>query len=110
MAVLTDTIQDVITVNQAGVWRVSGTRVSVDSVIYAFNEGASPEEIIWRFDTLDLKKVYSVINYYLHNREQVDKYLADSEKAKQKIGRDLDKRFPAVGLRKKLLSRRKNLR
>lgn len=107
MAVLTDNFDDVITVNDVGVWRVKGTRVSVDSVLHAFNnDGASPEEIVWRFDTLDLKKVYAVINYYLHNRERVDKYLADSEKAARKIMRQIDKDFPRAGLREKLLARR----
>lgn len=94
MAVLVDTIEDVITFNEAGVWRVAGTRVSVDSVLYAFNSGSSPEEIICQFDTLDLKKVYALINYYLHNREYVDKYLAESEKEAQRIGRRLKKEFP----------------
>jgi len=107
MAVLTDNFNDVITVNDVGVWRIKGTRVSIDSVLYAFNnDGASPEEIAWQFDTLDLKKVYSVINYYLHNREQVDKYLAESEKAKRAIFRQIDKTFPRSGLREKLLARR----
>ncbi len=107
MAVVTDNFNDVITVNDVGVWRVKGTRVSVDSVLYAFNkEGASPEEIAWQFDTLDLKSVYSVINFYLHNREQVDKYLAESEKAKRSVFRQLDKNFPRAGLREKLLFRR----
>lgn len=109
MAVVTDNFNDVITVNDVGVWRVKGTRVSVDSVLQAFNnEGASPEEIVWQFDTLDLKKVYSFINYYLHNRERVDKYLADSENAKRKILRRIDKDFPRAGLRDKLLARRKS--
>lgn len=110
MAVLIDTSQDIISVNEAGVWRIRGTRVSVDSVIYAFDEGASPEEIIWRFDTLDLKKAYAVINYYLHNREKVDKYLADGEKTKRKIRHKLDKEFPTVGLREKLIARRKSMK
>jgi uncharacterized protein (DUF433 family) len=107
MAVVADNFNDVITVNDAGVWRVKGSRVSIDSVLYAFNnDGASPEEIVWQFDSLDLKKVYSVINYYLHNREKVDKYLADSDKATHKIFRKIDKDFPRAGLREKLLARR----
>lgn len=107
MAVLTDNFNDVITVNDVGVWRAKGTRVSIDSILYAFNnDGASPEEIVWQYDTLDLKKVYAVINYYLHNREKVDKYLAESEKHKRKLYREIDKRFPQAGLRQKLLARR----
>lgn len=110
MAVVADILQDIITVNEAGVWRVAGTRVSVDSVIYAFNSGSSPEEIAWQFDTLDLKKVYAVINYYLHNRERVDQYLTQSEKQKQKILRKVRKDFPTAGLREKLLARRREMK
>ena len=110
MSVLTDTFSEIITINEAGVWRVAGTRVSVDSVINAFNEGASPEEIVWRFDTLDLKQIYAVINYYLHNREKVDKYLADGKKADRKILRQLDKEFPNAELREKLLARRRTIK
>jgi uncharacterized protein (DUF433 family) len=111
MAVLIDTIEDVITVNEVGVWRVAGTRVSVDSVLYAFNSGSSPEEIIWQFDTLDLKMVYAVINYYLHNREKVDTYLAQSEKDAKRIERRIRKEFPlAAGLRDRIEARRRELR
>lgn len=107
MAIVADNFSDVIAVNDVGVWRVKGTRVSVDSVLHAFNnDGASPEEIAWQFDSLDLKKVYSVINYYLHNREKVDQYLFDSRKANRKIFRQIDKDFPRAALKEKLVSRR----
>ena len=111
MAILVDTVEDIITVNEAGVWRVAGTRVSVDSVIYSFNSGASPEEIVWQFDTLDLKKVYALINYYLHNREQVDKYLAESKKEAKRIELRLRKEFPLpAGLKDRIEARRRELR
>lgn len=94
MAVLIDTFEEAITVSDAGVWRVAGSRVSVDSVLNSFNAGATPEEIIWQFDTLDLKDVYAVINFYLHNRERVDKYLQESDKEQQQILRKVKKDFP----------------
>lgn len=111
MAVLLDTIDDVITVSEVGVWRLAGTGVSLDSVIYAFKSGASPEEIIWQFDTLDLKQVYAAINYYLHNRESVDSYLANSEKEAARIERKLSKDFPLpAGLKARIDARRRELR
>ena len=94
MGVLIDTFQEVIDVNEAGVWRVSGSRVSIDSVLNAFNAGATPEEIIWQFDTLELKDVYAVINFYLHNRERVDKYLLESEREQERILKKVKKDFP----------------
>ena len=54
-----------LSTDEAGVLRVAGTRVSLDSVIYAFSEGATPEEIVQAFPTLDLAAIYSVIGYYL---------------------------------------------
>ncbi len=111
MAVLVDTVEDIITVNEVGVWRIVGTRVSVDSVIYSFNSGASPEEIVWQFDTLDLKKVYALINYYLHNREHVDNYLSASEKEANRIGRKFEKEFPLPeGLQDRINARRREVR
>ena len=111
MAVLVDTVKEIITVNEVGVWRVAGTRVSVDSVIYSFNSGASPEEIVWQFDTLDLKKVYALINYYLHNREHVDKYLAAHEKETQRIIRRIKRDFPLpAGLKERINARRRELK
>lgn len=57
-----------------GVIRVGKTRVPLDTVVYAFNQGASPEEIVMSYPTLKLDDVYAVVNYYLHNRTEVDGY------------------------------------
>ena len=43
------------------------TRVSPDSVIFAFNQGSAPEEIVYDFATLTLSEVYATISYYLPN-------------------------------------------
>ncbi len=107
MAVSTDNFDDVITVNDVGVWRVVGTRVSIDSVLYAFkHNGATPEEIVEQYDTLDLEKVLALINYYLCNREKVDKYLTESEERKQAIYRESEHRSPRGELRSVLLARK----
>ena len=46
-----------------GVMRVGRTRVPLDTVVYAFNQGASPEEIVLSYPTLQLDDVYAVVNY-----------------------------------------------
>lgn len=58
----------------------------------------------------NLYMVSSGQSFALPLRVLVDKYLADSQKPSQKIKHDLDKRFPTVGLREKLLARRKTMR
>ena len=49
---------------EQGAVRVRGTRVSLDTVIHAYNGGATPEDIVRSFTTLTLRDVYAVITYY----------------------------------------------
>lgn len=93
--------------DQAGVLRMAGTRVSLDSVIYAFDEGATPEEIVQAFPTLDLAAIYSVLSYYLQNRAEVEKYLEQRKVQRHDLKKDIEARFNPHGLRARLLARKK---
>lgn len=90
-----------------GVVRVGGTRVSLDSVIYAFNEGSTPEEIVQQYTTLDLADVYAVISYYLQHRGEVNEYLAARRAQRDEIRKEVESRFDPHGIRDRLLARRK---
>lgn len=91
-----------------GVLRVGTTRVPLDTVVYAFNQGASPEEIVMSYPTLDLGHVYAVVNYYLYNRAEVDAYLRQREAEAARIQVENEKRFPQEGIRARLLAKRKS--
>ena len=41
-----------------GAYRVGGTRVSLDSVVYGFLDGESPETIRNNYPTLSLEQIY----------------------------------------------------
>ncbi|MEC4803167.1 MAG: DUF433 domain-containing protein [Jaaginema sp. PMC 1079.18] len=60
---------------------VEGTRISLDSVVYAFRRGLSPESIVQSFPLLTLEQVYGAIAFYLANRAEIDSYLAAEEEA-----------------------------
>lgn len=92
--------------DEAGVFRVADTRVSLDSVIYAFDEGATPEEIVQQFPTLDLPAIYSVITYYLQNRAEIKKYLEQREIQRQDVKNEIETKFNSHGLRERLLARK----
>ena len=68
-------------------YRIAGTRVSLDSVVYAFREGQSPEGIVRSFPVLQLEQVYGAITFYLAHRSEIDAYLdqvrQDYEAARQ---------------------------
>ena len=63
-----------------GVYRVTGTRVTLDSIVYGFRDGDSPETIRQNYDTLTLEEVYGAIAFYLANRHHIDTYLVEHEK------------------------------
>ena len=69
---------------RGGGYYVAGTRVSLDSIVYSFRDGASPESIRYNFSVLTLEEVYGAIAYYLHNQKKIDKYLIDSEREFEK--------------------------
>lgn len=89
-----------------GVLRVCGTRVPLDRVIYAFNEGASVEEIVMRYSTLDLADVYAVVAHYLNHKTEVDRYLDERQGQAARIREEVERRFPQDGIRARLLARR----
>ena len=55
-------------------WSQWATRVPLETVVDAFRDGASAEEIVIRFPVLDLTEAYAVLAYYLRNCEAVDAY------------------------------------
>jgi uncharacterized protein (DUF433 family) len=60
---------------------IEGTRVSLDSIVYAFRQGLSPESIVQSFPLLTLEQVYGAIAFYLANRAEIDAYLTTEEAA-----------------------------
>ena len=65
---------------RGGGWYLTGSRVSVDSIIYSFRDGLSPETISREcFPTLTLEQVYGAITFYLANRAELDAYLEQAE-------------------------------
>src|SRR5258708_22441935 len=59
-----------------GVYYVPGTRISLDSIVYAFLEGCSPETIREDFEGLTLAHIYGAIAFYLDHQADIDAYLS----------------------------------
>jgi uncharacterized protein (DUF433 family) len=65
---------------QEGAYRISGARVSLDSVVYAFLRGASPESIAQSFPALTLEEVYGAIAFYLGHQSEIEAYLEKGDR------------------------------
>src|SRR5690242_17883308 len=86
--------------------RVSQTRVSLDLVVAAFQPGASAEEIVQAWPTLDLGDVYAVLAFYLHNQATVDAYLTEQQQEAEAIHQEIMARRHPNPLRARLLALR----
>jgi uncharacterized protein (DUF433 family) len=92
--------------DEHGTIRVAGTRVTLDSVVYAFRDGESAEQIALSFPTLSLRDVYLAIGYYLRHQAEVDAYLAQQEREAEEIRRVIEASQDTRGIRERLLARR----
>ncbi len=92
--------------DENGVFRVGGTRVRLNTVLGAYHQGCSAEEILLKYPALKLDDIYALITYYLWHREEIDAYLEERRQIEQQTREELDSRFPSDGVRQRLLSRR----
>lgn len=89
-----------------GVARVGGTRVTLDTVVGAYLDGASAEDIVEGFPTLELADVYAVLSYYVRRRADVDAYLREQERDAAAIRARIETRSPQGDVRARLLARK----
>lgn len=89
-----------------GVVRVGSTRVTLDTVIATFKEGATAEEIVSQYPSLSLANVYAVIGYYLQRQSEIDAYLSQRQRKADEIRQQNEARFNQQGIRERLLARR----
>jgi uncharacterized protein (DUF433 family) len=61
-----------------GYW-IKKTRISLDSIVYAFKRGAAPESIKRSFPLLSLEEIYGAITFYLSHEQEIDSYLSQAE-------------------------------
>jgi uncharacterized protein (DUF433 family) len=90
-----------------GVVRIGATRVTLDTVVGAFLNGCTAEEIVTKYPSLDLGDVYAVIAHYLHHRSAVDAYLAERATEARAVRDEVERRSPAADLRERLLARKR---
>jgi uncharacterized protein (DUF433 family) len=95
--------------DKTGAIRVGNTRVLLELLIQAFQNGATPEAIVQQYDTLTLSDVYQTIGYYLSHRSIVESYLYDREQLAQQVQTKISHLNPELsGLRDRLLARQKS--
>ena len=88
-----------------GVVRVGDTRITLETVINTFLQGATAEEIVQKYPSLELADVYYVIGYYLRHRSQIEKYLQQRDDVREAVRKENEARFDSKGIRERLMAR-----
>jgi uncharacterized protein (DUF433 family) len=94
-----------LTTNAQGVILVGGTRVTLDTIVSVFRQGATAEEIVYRYPVLKLADVYAVIGFYLNHQQEVETYLQERQQKAEEIRKINQSKFDPQGLRDRLLAR-----
>jgi uncharacterized protein (DUF433 family) len=92
--------------NKQGVIRVKGTRVSLDSILHAYNEGATAEEIVLRYPTCAIEEVYTILSWALNNSDFVTEYLAIQTARRGQLEKVIRQEFPSSGLKERVSEHR----
>ena len=104
LAIITETAP--LETTKDGVVVIHKTRVTLDTIVAIFNQGATAEEIIYRYPSLKLADVYATIAFYLNHQQEVEVYLQQRQQQAQKIRSINEGRFDSQGLRNRLRARK----
>jgi uncharacterized protein (DUF433 family) len=91
-----------------GVIRLDGTRITLETVVAAFREGATAEEIAQQYPSTSLADIYQVIGYYLRHSNELEAYLAQRQQHMTEVRRTNESNWPPDGIRDRLLARQQS--
>jgi uncharacterized protein (DUF433 family) len=89
-----------------GVWRVTGSRVTLDSIVHQFKHGATAEQIQEDFPSVALRDIYAVIAHYLQQTRAVEDYLCEQARAAGETRREVESSLETKDLGERLGHRR----
>jgi len=82
--------------------RISGTRVTLETIVIAFNQGVTPDEISCQYPSLQLVDVYATILFYLRHRPYVDAYIQEQQQQAKEIRELNEVKLAPQGVRDRL--------
>ncbi len=92
-----------------GTIRVIGSRITLDTLIAAFQRGDTPDQIHDGFPTLTLPQIYGAIAWYLNNQSEADEYLKTSEAEANELRETIECQPENIALRQTLRQKREQL-
>ena len=89
-----------------GTVRVGGTRVTLETIVGIYKQGASAEELAQDFPTVPLADIHATLSYYLRHQADVDDYMREVDRRAAEFRSRYEAEFGTQeGLRERLLER-----
>ncbi|MDQ3010422.1 MAG: DUF433 domain-containing protein [Acidobacteriota bacterium] len=106
MITVLETAQTVpLTTTEDGTIRIAGTRVSLDVVINKYKQGATAEQLAYKFPVLKLADIHAVLAWYLTHREATEAYLQEQTEAAIATRQFIEAHQDTTHIRERLLAR-----
>lgn len=88
-----------------GTIRIKGSRVSLNSIVHHFKQGATAEQIQDSFPSLSLREIYGAIAYYLEHTEVVEEYLRERQEQAEETRHSIESQIDTAALRERIRAR-----
>lgn len=79
-----------------GGYYVAGSRVSLDSIVYEYLRGESPEGIAESFPAVALEEIFGALAFYLANPGVIDDYLSRGREEYARLREESRRQNPAL--------------
>jgi uncharacterized protein (DUF433 family) len=96
--------------DQHGIVRVAGTRVTLDTLIAFYRQGYDATRLHEAFPTVPLADIHGIISFYLRHGPEVDAYIAENQRRAAQQRQDFEAEFPPKPLRPELAQKLKAVR
>ena len=85
-----------------GTVRITGSRVTLDTIAGAFQKDATAEQIQDSFPSLSLRQIYGAIAWYLEHEDEAEVYLRERRADAEAIRREIESQQDTAGFRARL--------
>jgi uncharacterized protein (DUF433 family) len=96
-------------ISDDGTLRVKGSRVTLDVIVRQFKQGATAEQILEDYPSLNLRDVYGAIYYYLDHEEEVEEYLKTQKDAAAETRKFVERKNDGKILRDHIRAKHKQI-
>ena len=92
-----------------GTIHVTDSRVTLDTLVGAFQKGATAEQVQDSFPSLSLQEIYATIAYYLEHQSEVEAYLKLRREESASVRNEIESHQDTDGFRARVRARRRQL-